>query len=423
MNSGNFNAAREIDARIGADTLRAVGRAAEEVGAEPYLVGGLARDVMAGYAPSGSPDVDIALVGASGDTFDYIACRVSGEITKVSQFNTAAMRIGDLRLDLAMARSESYPSPGSLPNVRPGTLREDLARRDFSVNAMAISLSGASWGDVFDPEGGLGDLRDGTLRILHPGSFRDDATRILRAARYSSRLSLDLSGGTGEALAESVGYITRISPARIRNELERVILEPEAASALGLLQDWGALAAIHPALGYDAASWARFVDGVGRLSGRERVATGYAIIGCGLSPSDAAGVAARLRPGALGRRALDESAELAELISGDRLAGLSNSALSDLLDPLSEFSALGCALAASDCPAGRRLDEYLRRLRSARPHLSGGDIIALGVPRGPEVGGIQRRLRAARQDGLITSREEEEAFVLDRLKASRLRSS
>ena len=396
--------------------VRLVAKAAEDSGAAPYLVGGLVRDLIIG-APA-SPDLDITLVGAESDTFDDIARRAAGEITKRSQFNTVAMRVGAHNFDLIMARSESYPSPGSLPVVRQGTLAEDLARRDFSVNAMAVSLSEATWGDLYDPEGGMDDLRNGTLRVLHAGSFRDDATRILRAARYSSRLSLRLSTETNDALVESVGFISHISPARVRDELERVFLEEEATAALGLLKEWGALAAIHPALEYDAGVWKLFSEKVGCFSERDRVAVGYAILGAGMSVADVSGVVARLMPGSPARRALMESAGLAERISGGGTVRLSNSSLAEILDPLSGYSIVGCAIAAAGSPVGRRLDEYLRLHRQMRSELTGDDIIALGIPRGPEIGSIRRQLRAARLDGTITSKEEEEAFVLDRLKAS-----
>ncbi len=418
MKFGEFSIAVDMESRIGADILRAIGRAAEEVGAEAYLVGGLPRDIVAGFSPGGSPDVDITLVGVGRDGFDGIARRVGGEIVKRSQFGTVALRVGARDFDLVMARDESYPSPGSLPVVRPGTLADDLARRDFSVNAMAVSLSGDSWGELCDPQGGLEDLGEGTLRILHPGSFRDDGTRILRAARYSSRLSLRLSDETRDALGESVGYMSCISSARVRDELERVFLEPKADAALGLLQEWRALAAIHPALGYNAAAWGRFSERTGGLSERGRVAVGYAVLGAGMSVTESASLVARLTPGARARRALLDSAGLTARIEGGEFEGTANSAVAEALDALSELGVMGCAIARAGSAIGGRLEEYLRVHRPLRTILTGDDIIALGVPRGPEVGRVQRRLRAARQDGLITSGEEEEAFVLDWLKAS-----
>ena len=397
-------------------TLREVARAAEESGVEPYLVGGLVRDLIAGV--SASPDLDITLVGAKSETFDEIARRSSGEITKRSQFNTVALRVGGCHFDLTMARAESYPSPGSLPVVRWGTLEEDLARRDFSVNAMAVSLSADAWGGLYDPQGGLDDLRNGTLRVLHSGSFRDDATRILRAARYASRLSLALSPDTLDALLGSVGFIDSISPARVRNELERAFLETKPTLALGLLDEWGALSGISPALRYDAGAWSLYPERTDGLTRRGRIAVGYAIFGAGMSAAGAASVAARLTPGARARRALRDSAGLTARIDGGEFEGATNSAVAEALDALSELGVIGCAIARAGSPIGGRLEEYLRVHRPLRTMLTGDDIIALGVPRGPEVGRIQRRLRAARQDGLIESREEEEAFVLDRLKAS-----
>ena len=396
--------------------LRDVAKAAERCGVEPFLVGGLVRDLF--LEATGSPDLDITLVGATAETLDDIARRVSGEITKRSQFNTIALRVGGHDFDLIMARAESYPTPGSLPVVRPGTLDEDLSRRDFSVNAMAVSLSGATWGELYDSQGGLADLRNGTLRILHPDSFKDDATRILRAARYASRLLFRLSTETKDALLGSVGFISKISPARMRDELERIFLEPDAASALGLLSEWRALSAISPALGYESDAWSLYSERTDSLSKRGRIAVGYAILGAGMSVSESSSVAARLMPGARARRALRDSAGLMARIDGEEFERAANSAVAEALDALSELSVIGCAIARAGSPIGGRLEEYLQVHRPLRTILTGDDIIALGVPRGPEVGRIQRRLRAARQDGLVRSREEEEALVLDGLKAS-----
>ena len=191
-------------------------------------MGGAVRDALLGRSPTG--DLDISIVGADATTFQRIARSTGGRIAKSSQFNTARLEIHDRALDLAMARAETYPEPGSLPAVRPGTLAEDLARRDFSVNAMAVSLTSDRSGRLCDPHDGWDDLRGGLVRTLHEGSFRDDATRILRAARYAARLSFDLDEVTRQSLESSVQFMSSISPARIRNELERTFLESSTAS-------------------------------------------------------------------------------------------------------------------------------------------------------------------------------------------------
>ena len=185
-----------------------------------------------------------------------------------------------------------------------------------------------------------------------------------------------------------------------------------------MLQEWGALSAISPALEYEADAWSLYSERTDGLSRRGRIAVGYGILGAGMSATGPASVAARLMPGARARRALRESAGLIARVDGGEFEGAANSVVAEALDALSELSVIGCAIARAGSPIGGRLEEYLRVHRPLRTILTGDDIIALGVPRGPEVGRIQRRLRAARQDGLIESREEEEAFVLDRLKAS-----
>ena len=197
---------------------RTVGAASEAANVEPFLVGGSVRDALVGR--KATIDLDITLVGADDTTFDRIAELTNGQISRRSQFGTAKLQIDSLEIDLAMARAEEYPSPGSLPVVRQGTLEEDLSRRDFSVNAMAVSLVSETWGDLVDLHEGLGDLKDRLLRVLHEDSFRDDPTRLMRAARYSSRLELTPTPDTLDSLLKSVIFLESVSPARVRNELD-----------------------------------------------------------------------------------------------------------------------------------------------------------------------------------------------------------
>ena len=391
-------------------TARLVAGAAEEAGTEPYLVGGAVRDALLGRAPTG--DLDITLVGADAATFSQIALTVGGRISKSSQFNTARLEIGNHSLDLTMARAETYPQAGSLPVVRPGTINEDLARRDFSVNAMAVSLEEDRWGMLFDPHGGQEDLREGRLRTLHEGSFRDDATRILRAARYAARLSFDLDDITRRSLGNSIEFLSTISPARIRNDLERIFLEASTAlTTLRMLERWGTLSAIHGALEFDLAAWRRYGQESGSLSLQSRVAVGFAVLGAKLRVSDAEGVAARLGLGSLNGRVLTESADLAGRLSEADLSGMSNAQLAELLDPFHRHTVAGCAL-ASPGKVSERVGQYLSDLRDMRPELDGNDLVDMGVPHGPEVGRILRRLRSAKLNGAVQTPDEERALVM-----------
>ena len=392
------------------DIARLIASAAEQAGVEPYLVGGAVRDALLGRSPAG--DLDITLVGANAATFARIARTTSGCITKSSQFNTARLEIGERAVDLAMARAETYPEPGSLPVVRPGTLAEDLSRRDFTVNAMAVSLGSDSWGRLFDPHGGRGDLRKGQVRTLHERSFRDDATRIMRAARYAARLSFDLDDTTRHSLDRSTGFLSTISSARLRNELERIFLEASTASTtLRTLDQWGALSAIHPAIPFDSSAWHRFGEESVSLTPNSRITVGFAVLGATLRVSDAEGVAARLGLGSLSRRVITESADLASRLSEVDPAEISNSQLAEMLDPYHRHAVSGYALTSMD-KVSERVGRYLSDLRDMKPSLDGSDLVNMGVPHGPEVGRILRRLRAAKLDGTVETPDAERALVL-----------
>ena len=387
--------------------VRAVGAAAEAAGVDPFLVGGSVRDLL--LARADALDIDITLVGADDAAFTRIAELTSGQITTRSQFVTAKLQLDSLEIDLAMSRSEEYPTPGSLPVVRPGSLREDLSRRDFSVNAMAVSLSSETLGEVTDLHEGLADLSERRLRILHGKSFHDDPTRILRAARYSSRLALTPTQDTLTALHESVRLMDRVSPARVRNELNRVFLERDPQGAMNYLSDWGVLRAIHPSLEFLSEAWARFSTGAEGLSGAERRSLGYAVLACGISDADANGLVSRLNPGTQVRGSIQEASTLGRT-AGTILEDCTNSELAGVLDPFSESAALGVALARGG-ELGGRISRYLRCHRDLRPHVTGDALIEMGVPRGPAVGDVLHRLRTSWLDGEVSSASEERALA------------
>ena len=398
-------------ARDAADAVRAIGRAAERAGLRPYLVGGCVRDLLA--ARPAALDIDIALEGADADAFDRIAADCGGRVSKRSMFATAKLDLGGVSVDLAMTRAERYPTPGSLPQVRPASLAEDLARRDFSVNAMAISIASETFGDLADPHGGARDLRQSRLRALHEGGFRDDATRIIRAARYCARLSLRPTADTLRWTLASTPFISRISPARVRAELERVFLEGEsAARALELLKEWEALAAIHPALPFDRQAWRRFSDLAGDRAGKmpkdALIPTAYAIIGAALTDAQAGGIIERLRPRARAVRALTDAAKLNRRLANEpRAALLPASRLIAILDQFDARAAVGISLTAPSAADRERVSACIRARAADRPFLNGDDLIALGIPRGPMIGETLTRLRAARLDGETQSREDE----------------
>ena len=387
--------------------MRAIGAAAESASAVPFLVGGSVRDALAD--DQATIDLDVALVGADDATFARIAELTGGQISRRSQFGTAKLQLDSLEIDLAMARAEDYPKPGSLPVVRPGTLEEDLSRRDFSVNAMAVSLRSESWGDLVDLHDGLADLTQGRLRVLHENSFRDDPTRILRAARYASRLELTPTPATLHSLLQSVGFLVSVSPARIRNELDRVFWERDPSGALKLLSEWTVLRNIHPCLEFHADPWDGFAAGAAALPPHARTSLGHAILACGISEADVNGLIVRLNPRAPERRSIEDSATLGRM-SATELVSFSNSSLARVLDPLAESAVLGVGM-ANGGELGRRFSQYVRVHRGLRSHLTGDSLIEMGVPRGPTVGSILKRLRNAWLDGEVSTAGEEWALA------------
>src|SRR5439155_10967113 len=162
------------------------------------------------------------------------------------RFGTAIVKAPDLVVDLAQTRRETYAYPGALPEVEPASLEEDLGRRDLTINAMAVGLNAGDVGHLHDPHGGHADLDAGVVRILHPRSFVDDPTRLLRAVRYEVRLGFRMDPET-ERLARE-GDLTTVSGARVRDELMDLLREQEAPAGLARLAELGLDGAMHPAL-------------------------------------------------------------------------------------------------------------------------------------------------------------------------------
>ncbi len=163
-------------------------------------------------------------------------------------------------LDFVTARTEFYTEPTVLPTVAQGSIKLDLHRRDFTINTLAIVLTPDRWGDLLDFYGGVSDLHRKLIRVLHSLSFVDDPTRILRAVRYEQRFDFSIEPRTLELLHDAVELVDRVSPARIRHELERMLHEETPEKALRRLDELGVLAAIHPQLHADERLEAQFAE-------------------------------------------------------------------------------------------------------------------------------------------------------------------
>lgn len=386
--------------------LRAIVAASEDKGMRVYLVGGVVRDLLLGRP---NLDLDVAVEGDAVALARDIAARLGTRATAHGQFGTATVPAGQVTLDLATARTETYPHPGALPIVRPGALADDLRRRDFTINAIALSLNASNYGEIIDPLGGVADLRSGLVRIIHPQSFIDDATRMLRAARYEQRFQFHLEETTEALLRRDVSMLSTISGDRIRYEFERIFAEPSPEQALERAHSLGILQEIHPALRWDRWLTQRFLQA--RQDGAASPPVHASLLVLRLDKQSALGVIERLRfPGEWSRPAL-EARKLAQVVERLDKPDIANSVIFETLRPYGREAIRACRAASDSVLVRARLALYLGTLSGVKPLLNGHDLLAMGVPQGPGIGEVLADLLRARLDGQAATREEEATLV------------
>lgn len=379
-----------------------------------FLVGGAVRDLLLDLP---SVDLDLVVEGDAIALAHEVAPGLRARVVAHARFGTASISGTGFRIDVARARAEAYPRPGALPIVRPASLLDDLARRDFSVNAMALRLAPPP-SELVDPFGGAADLKARRVRSLHDRSFQDDATRMLRAARYAARLRFRLAPETEAAIRRDLPYVDFVTGARLRTELRLTFLEPTAVDATELARDLGVLEAIDPHLGLDSAVANRWREALAGERLADVVELGFCLVCICNETADVASISRRLHLTGTLEAALHDlvhaRAAFAKLASSD--AG--PAAVAEALDGLRPASVWAAGLRAGGW-ARRTAEAYLARWRRARPLLRGSDLLALGVAEGPDVGQLLRRLRASRLEGRIRTREDEIRFVESLLKSGR----
>jgi tRNA nucleotidyltransferase (CCA-adding enzyme) len=354
---------RAIEALPGIDAVRPI---AERV--PTYLVGGVVRDLLLG---ADGADLDVAIEGDAKALAD-----VPGYVPERDElFLTGQLEVDDQKIDIAQTRAESYQRPGALPEVRPAPIGEDLARRDFTVNAMAYPLSDG--GELIDPHGGVEDLRAGRLRVLHDRSFIDDPTRALRAARYAARFGFDLDPDTSRLLAEA--DLSTVSEDRVQNELRKIAGEDEPTRALQLIVDWGVMPTLDPAAPARVAEVARLVA--------EPPWAGWV-------DRELALMLAIVRP----------LPQIRELIGAEPERPSDAFWLARPWDP--------AQLLVARALGAEWLDEYAEKWRRVGLEITGDDLVAAGIPEGPAIGhGLEAAL-SGKLDGELSGRDEELRIAL-----------
>ena len=326
-------------------------------------------------------------------------------------FGTAVVLYGeDERVDVVTARTEFYDAPAALPSVEHATIREDLFRRDFTINAMAVSLKGEEFGRLVDPFGGRRDLEAKRIRVLHNLSFIDDPTRIFRAIRYESRYGFRMDEHTQRLARGTIemGLVGDLSSARLRDELIALLEEGDAGASILRLADLSAGTAIHPHLAADEEA----VSLLQRLKElNEHYGTGipawrlaFTALARKLPPDE---VYAWLRRLKMQRRDLERIAAAVtvgpRLVERLRADSIEPAEVVAAADPYAPDAPL-FALALEDHP---ELDDYFRRLRNVQLEVSGSDLAELGLGESPEVGEILAELRRRKLNGQLDGRESE----------------
>ncbi len=369
-----------------------------------YLVGGTVRDLLLG---AGVKDLDLVITGDAARFGTKLQAVLGGTLSAHVEFGTATLVLpSGLELDIAAAREETYARPGALPDVVPSSISKDLSRRDFTVNAMALRLNPAPPA-LLDPYSGESDLKARQLRVLHPLSFLEDPTRVLRGARLAGRLGFTFAPATAERARGALdsGQLTTVSHSRSRAELELMLAEPRVVPALAALDELGALQAIFGlrAAGgpYNAFELAQALDELRR----EHAVPPESYLLALLLGVDANGAERHVEEFNWPRRHLQTRLRLLTILGHEpRSNGERGGAVRD-----EELEALDAparwALRAAQPSLAGRLD----RLEAQPPprRLRGSDVVALGLPPGPAVGRVLEEVAQARAEGRVSTFETE----------------
>ena len=373
-----------------------------------YLVGGSVRDILLGEP---NFDVDIVVVGDGIALAVALAQELEGRVRAHDKFGTAVVLYGqDERVDVVTARSESYEAPAALPTVEPGSIDDDLHWRDFTINAMAVSLKDGEPGLLVDPFEGRSDLQAGRIRVLHDRSFSDDPTRILRAIRYEDRYGFRMDDET-VALARAciaTGHVGDLSGARLREELIALLEEGDVSHAIPRLAELEAEKEIHPHVVADAEAVQLF-DRLRELNDRYDLDVpawrlGLAALARKLPSDEIApwldGLKVRRRDADQIAAAITDGPKIAEQLGGVSPTPADIVALAEPNAPDAPLFALGL----TDLP---QLHEYFDRLAGIRLEITGADVAELGPGESPRVGEILAELRRRKLNGELEGRESE----------------
>jgi len=406
-----LNLADKIKSQLPAELvnlMRVTGGIAQRQSQNLYLVGGVVRDLMLGRP---NLDLDLVIEGDALSLAKELAAVFPGKMVTHPRFGTAKLQGVKWSVDMATARSETYARPGALPTVRPGTIKDDLFRRDFTINAIAIELNPGRYGQLLDLYGGNDDIEHKLVRILHEKSFIDDATRIWRALRYEQRLGFRLEPLTLKLLKRHINYLDMISGDRIRHELELALKEECPEKVLRRADELGVLVKLHPALRGD--DWLAEKLAQARQVATEVPSVGLylALLAYRLTGVEVEQLISYLKLPRTTARNLRDTVNLRDKLGLLRKPGMARSKIYFRLNGYFPPAITANAIATDSAVVRERLNLFLAKLRYVRPTLTGADLKAMGVMPGPRMKEILNRLLEARLDGRVTSKRGEAELV------------
>jgi tRNA nucleotidyltransferase (CCA-adding enzyme) len=437
---GQLNYAEKLESalpKVHLALLKEVAKNAYEQKAALYIVGGFVRDLI---LERPSQDFDLVVEGDAISLAQGLQKRYGGRLTTHARFGTGKWLIANIRselvkalekpgnadelpefLDLISARTEFYTHPTALPTVERGNIKLDLHRRDFTINTLALRLDGSHYGELHDYWGGLNDLREGLVRVLHSLSFVDDPTRMLRAVRFEKRFNFQIEKRTQELLFEAKSLVGQISGDRIRHELDHILDEEQRVSMLDRLSELGLLHEIHPLLVWDNDSRENLrmlscIDSKPLFGlkldlkwGKNLRKLAYILWVLHLPAEKIQVILRRLRYPATHVREVLAASHLWKDLPWLATARLST--IANRLKDVPTLAIYATYLAARDDQVCNTFQAYLYRVNMISPQITGHDLQKLGLPPGPIYRQILGAIRDGWLDGKIENSEQERSFL------------
>jgi tRNA nucleotidyltransferase (CCA-adding enzyme) len=393
--------------------LQLVGRKAADRNEKAYLVGGVVRDLL---LDNDNYDIDLTVEGDAVELAREMMGKDSGKITIHKQFNTAKIKWQDWNIDFVTARSEKYPKPGALPDITPGSLEEDLQRRDFTVNAMAVGLTGKDYGMLHDPCNGQRDIGGKKIRVLHDMSFIDDSTRIWRGLRYEQRLGFQLEPHTLQLLKHGIPMLDTVSGDRICYEIGCILKESFPERVFERAQCLGVLEKLNPSLKFDMRMNGRFLQARNFNPAHPPSPMIYwLLLTYDLDIENKERIISYLHLPKQAAQAMRDCSNVKDRLKLLAAPRIGNSEIYHLLCGYSLQAIVANIIAGEGKESRPALVLYTEKLHGVKPILSGSDLIKMGVAQGPMMKDILDAVLDARLDGKAVTREDEKAVIREML--------